>query len=73
MIAFDIYDHFVNYCLPKGLKAMVVCSSRATAVDMYNVLSSLPGNLVNPRVVITFGDKREGDDDDTTLESIKKI
>lgn len=73
LIAFDIYDHFVNYCLPKGLKAMVVCSSRAAAVDMYNVLSSLPGNLVNPRVVITFGDKREGDDDDTTLESIKKI
>lgn len=73
LIAFDIYDHFVNYCLPKGLKAMVVCSSRAAAVDVYNVLSSLPGNLVNPRVVITFGDKREGDDDDTTLESIKKI
>ena len=43
LIAFDIYDHFVNYCLPKGLKAMVVCSSRATAVDMYNVLVNLPG------------------------------
>ncbi len=73
LIAFDIYDHFINYCKPKGLKAMVVCSSRAAAVDMYNVISSLPGNEVNPRVVITFGDKREGDDDDTTPESIKKI
>lgn len=73
LIAFDIYDHFVNYCLPKGLKAMVVCSSRATAVDVYNIISTLPGKLVNPRVVITFGDKREGDDDDVSAASIKKI
>ena len=73
LIAFDIYDHFVNYCLPKGLKAMVVCSSRATAVEMYNVLLTLPGGKVNPRVVITFGDKREGDDDDDTPAAIKKI
>jgi len=73
LIAFDIYDHFVNYCLPKGLKAMVVCSSRATAVDVYNIMSSLPGKKVNPKVVITFGDKREGDDDDTTSAAIKKI
>lgn len=73
LIAFDIYDHFVNYCLPKGLKAMVVCSSRAAAVDVFNIISSLPGTLVNPKVVITFGDKREGDDDDTTETSLKKI
>lgn len=73
LIAFDIYDHFVNYCLPKGLKAIVVCSSRATAVDVYNIISSLPDKKANPRVVITFGDKREGDDDDTTSASIKKI
>ena len=73
LIAFDIYDHFINYCLPKGLKAMVVCSSRAAAVDVYNIISSLPGKKANPRVVITFGDKREGDDDDVTSDSIKKI
>ena len=73
LIAFDIYDHFVNYCLPKGLKAMVVCSSRATAVDVFNIISSLPGKKVNPRVVITFGDKREGEDDDVTAMSISKI
>lgn len=73
LIAFDIYDHFVNYCIPKGLKAMVVCSSRATAVDVYNIISSLPGKKANPRVIITFGDKREGDDDDITSASIKKI
>lgn len=73
LVAFDIYDHFINYCLPKGLKAMVVCSSRATAVDVFNIISSLPGKKANPRVVITFGDKREGDDDDVTATAIKKI
>lgn len=73
LIAFDIYDHFINYCLPKGLKAMVVCSSRATAVDVYNILSSMPDKNVHPKVVITFGDKREGDDDDITSAAIKKI
>ena len=73
LIAFDIYDHFVNYCLLKGLKAMVVCSSRATAVDVFNIISSLPGKKANPRVVITFGDKREGEDDDVTAMSISKI
>ena len=73
LVAFDIYDHFVNYCLPKGLKAMVVCSSRATAVDVFNIISSLPGKKANPRVVITFGDKREGEDDDVTAMSISKI
>ncbi len=71
LIAFDIYDHFTNYCIPKGLKAMVVCSSRGAAVEMYNVLKTMQS--VNPRVVITFGDKREGDDDDNTSSAIKRI
>ena len=52
---------------------MVVCSSRATAVDVFNIISSLPGKKANPRVVITFGDKREGEDDDVTAMSISKI
>lgn len=71
LIGFDIADHFKNYCLPKGLKAMVVCSSRAAAVEMYNVLNSI--DEINPRVVISFGDKREGDDDEATTEGLKKI
>lgn len=71
LIGFDIADHFTNYCRPKGLKAMTVCSSRAAAVEMYEVLKGMPG--INPRVVITFGDKREGDDDETTLNALKEI
>lgn len=71
LIGFDIADHFKSYCIPKGLKAMVVCSSRVAAVEMYEVLKGVSG--INPRVVITFGDKREGDDDEFTSESLKKI
>lgn len=38
---------------------------------MYEVLKGVSG--INPRVVITFGDKREGDDDESTDDAIKKI
>ncbi len=71
LIGFDIIDHFKNYCIPKRLKAMVVCSSRIAAVEMYNVLKS--DSTLNPRVVISFGDKTEGINDESTSESIKKI
>ncbi len=71
LLAFDIHDHFVNYCKPMGLKAMVVCQSRASAVDMFNLLKAF--NDVNPAVVITFGNKREGEDDDNTTAGIEKI
>ncbi|MBR2372203.1 MAG: HsdR family type I site-specific deoxyribonuclease, partial [Clostridia bacterium] len=69
LIAFDLADHFVNYCLPKKLKAMLVCSSRASAVDMFNILKHIDG--VKPAVVITFGDKAEGEN--LTTEGKKKI
>ena len=71
LIGFDIIDHFKNYCIPKRLKAMVVCSSRLAAIEMYNVLKS--DSALNPRVVITFGDKSEGDEGNLTTEAIKKI
>ena len=71
LLTFDISDHFKNYCLPKGLKAMVVSPSRSAAVEIYNILKTVQG--INPRVVITFGDKREGDDDSNTAAEIKRI
>lgn len=71
LIAFDIHDHFTNYCLPKKLKGIVVCSSREAAVDMYNVLKTL--DKINPAVVISFDGKKEGDDDNVTSMAIKKI
>lgn len=71
LIAFDLADHFVNYCLPKKLKGILVCSSRAAAVDMYNILKCMDG--VKPAVVISFGDKPEGDGDNLASDAIKKI
>lgn len=71
LLAYDIHDHFINYCKPMGLKAMIVCQSRAAAVDMYEILKSF--NDITPAVVITFGDKTEGDDDDNSAEGINKI
>jgi type I restriction enzyme R subunit len=72
LLAFDIHDHFINYCKPFGLKAMIVCSSRAAAVDMHDILTSSFDDIC-PKVVITFDDKNEGDDDDTSDAAIKKI
>lgn len=71
LIGFDIAEHFKNYCLPNGFKAMTVCASRAAAVEMYYVLKKVQG--INPRVVISFGDKREDNDDEVTSEALKTI
>ena len=72
LLAFDIYDHFVNYCKPLGLKAMIVCSSRAAAIDMHDILTSSFDDI-HPKVVITFDNKSEGDDDDTSDIATQKI
>ena len=71
LLAFDIHSHFINYCKPMGLKAMVVCPSRAAAVDMGYALQACGG--INPAVVISFGTKREGEDDDNTSTAITKV
>lgn len=72
LIAFDVADHFVNYCLPKKIKGILVCSSRVAAVCMYNILKGIDSRI-KPAVVISFGDKPEGDNDSSTPNSIKII
>lgn len=71
MVAFNVYEHFINYCKPKGLKAMLACSSRAAAVDLFYKFKPLEG--INPAVVITPEDAKEGDDEIITPESSRKI
>lgn len=71
MVAFDLYEHFMKYCVPKGYKAMLTCSSRASAVDMYYKLKSLKG--INPAVAITNNPTSEGENDDTSNKALKKI
>ena len=72
LIGFDICDHFRNYCLPKGLKAMVVCSSRASAVEMFEIIKQNGNDDIHPAVCISFGDKDE-DENDITTNALKKI
>lgn len=71
MVAFDLHEHFIGYLKPKGFKAMLTCSSRASAVEMYYLLKSLGG--INPAVVITPNTSKEGDDEENTTESQKII
>lgn len=71
MVAFDLYEHFKGYCGRNKFKAMLTCSSRASAVDMYYKLKSLDG--INPAVVITNNPTSEGEGDDTSSQALKKI
>lgn len=43
MIAFDIHEHFLQYCKPRGFKALVTVSSRATAVRMEHAINNIGG------------------------------
>ena len=71
MIAFDLHEHFINYVKPKGFKAMLTCSSRAEAVQLFYKLKDLGG--VTPAVVITPNSAKEGDDENNTPQSLKII
>ena len=71
MIAFDLHEHFVHYVRPKGFKAMMTCSSRAEAVQLFYKLRGLGG--ITPAVVITPNSAKEGDDETNTPQSLKTI
>lgn len=71
MIAFDLHEHFLNYVKPKRFKAMLTCSSRAAAVEMFYKLRDLGG--INPAVVITPNNSKEGDDEQNTPQTLKII
>ena len=71
MIAFDLHEHFVHYVRPKRFKAMLTCSSRAEAVQLFYKLRGLGG--ITPAVVITPNSAKEGDDETNTPQSLKTI
>ncbi|MBR3995619.1 MAG: type I restriction endonuclease subunit R, partial [Clostridia bacterium] len=71
MVAFDLYEHFISYVKPKGFKAMLTCSSRVAAVEMFYLLSSFDG--ITPAVVITPNSAKEGEDEVNTNETKKRI
>jgi len=71
MVAYDVYEHFLRFAKPKKFKAMLTCSSRAACVEIYYHLKKLSG--INPAVVITPNDQKEGDDENNTTESLRQI
>lgn len=71
MIAFDLHQHFLSYAKPKGFKAMLTCSSRAEAVQLYYKLRDLGG--ITPAVVITPNSAKEGDDESNTPQTLQII
>ena len=71
MVAFDLYEHFVSYVKQKGFKAMLTCSSRVAAVEMFYLLNSFDG--ITPAVVITPNSAKEGEDEVNTSETKKRI
>lgn len=71
MIAFDLHEHFLTYVKPKHFKAMLTCSSRAAAVQMFYKLRDLGG--VTPAVIVTPNSAKEGDDEENTPQAHKII
>ncbi len=71
MIAFDLHEHFTTYVKPKHFKAMLTCSSRAAAVQMFYRLRELGG--INPAVVITPNSAKEGEDEELSAQSRKIV
>ncbi len=71
MIAFDLHEHFISYVKPKGFKAILTCSSRTEAVQMFYKLRDLGG--LTPAVVITPNSAKEGDDESNTPQTLKMI
>ena len=58
MVAFAIKEHFERYIKPKGFKAMVAESSRASAIELHQIFKTIG---VKSAVVISPETKDEGD------------
>ena len=71
MIAFDIHEHFVTYCKPRGFKAMVAASSRATAIDLQHAINQIGG--VKAAALICPENVSENDEQTLTTQDKRKI
>ncbi|MEA4929483.1 MAG: HsdR family type I site-specific deoxyribonuclease [Candidatus Limiplasma sp.] len=71
MIAFDIHEHFLRYCRPKGLKAMVAASSRASAIELKHAINNMGD--VHAEVLICDEHGYENDEASITSSDKQKI
>ena len=65
MIAFDIHEHFLSYCKPRGFKAMVAVSTRALAVQLERAINGL-GGIKAAALICDASVSMEGDEGSVT-------
>ena len=65
MIAFDIHEHFLSYCRPRGYKAMAAVSTRALAVKLERAINGL-GGVRAAAVICDESVNTEGDEGTVT-------
>ena len=65
MIAFDIHEHFLSYCKPRGFKAMAAVSTRALAVKLERAINGL-GGVRAAAVICDESVNTEGDEGTVT-------
>ncbi len=71
MLAFDIHEHFLSYCKPRGYKAMVAASSRPVAIELEQAINQLGG--VKAAALICAENVNESDEGTLTTQGKKKI
>lgn len=72
MIAFDIHRHFLDWCKPRGFKALVAASSRAAAIELQEHINAL-GGVRATALVCADEVEREGDDETCSASDRAKI
>lgn len=65
MIAFDIHEHFLSYCKPRGYKAMAAVSTRATAVKLERAINGM-GGVCAAALICDESISSEGDEGGTS-------
>lgn len=71
MIALDIHSHFLNYCKPRGFKAMVAMSSRAAAVQMEQAINNI-GEVKAAALICHDAGAGDSDGEAGTLQTTDK-
>ncbi len=72
MIAFDIHEHFLMYCKPRGYKALVAASSRVVAIELEHAINKL-GGIRAAALICDDSVPSEGDEGNVSDSDRKKI
>lgn len=68
MIAFDIHEHYLNYCKPRGYKAIAAVSTRAYAVQLEHAINEIGGGVRAAALICDDSVSSEGDEGSVTTK-----